>query len=75
MLIPQTAVEDEQIGPYADRLRDQAVVTGREAVERGKTVARRAAEDAKETAVSAGRDQAQGLQRSTAKRAGTFTDN
>jgi hypothetical protein len=44
MAIPSTKIEDERIGPAADRIKEQAMETGQEALERGKHVARDAAE-------------------------------
>jgi hypothetical protein len=73
LLIPQTSIEDEQLGPIADRVRDEAVATGREALQRGKSVARKATDSAKETATAAGRDQAQALSRSGSRRAKSVT--
>src|SRR5918999_3774495 len=53
MLIPSTRVEDERIGPMADQVKEKAVETGQEAVDRGKEVASQAADSAKETAQEA----------------------
>ena len=39
MLVPSTRVEDERIGPVADQVKEKAVETGQEAVQRGKDVA------------------------------------
>ena len=49
MLVPSTRVEDEKVGPMADRVKEQAKETGQEALERGKEVAQEAAQSAKET--------------------------
>jgi ElaB/YqjD/DUF883 family membrane-anchored ribosome-binding protein len=57
MLVPATRVEDERLGPMADDLKERAVETGQEALERGKQVAQDAAETVKES----GREQADGL--------------
>jgi ElaB/YqjD/DUF883 family membrane-anchored ribosome-binding protein len=59
MLVPSTRMEDERIGPMADQLKEKAMETGQEAVERGKDVAQQAAESARETAQEAGRQQAE----------------
>lgn len=64
MLVPSTKVEDEKIGPMADQVKERAMETGQEAVERGKEVTRQAAETAQE----AGREQAEGLRDSTQQR-------
>lgn len=58
MAIPSTQVEDERIGPMADRVKDQARETGGEAMERGREVAQQAAESARETAREEGQRQA-----------------
>jgi len=56
-LIPQTRVENEQMGDVSDRLMDAAKSTAGEAVERGKQVAGEAATAAVETAKESGREQ------------------
>ena len=56
-LIPQTRVENEQMGDVSDRLMDAAKSTAGEAVERGKQVAGDAANAAVETAKESGREQ------------------
>jgi ElaB/YqjD/DUF883 family membrane-anchored ribosome-binding protein len=48
MLVPSSRVEDEKLGPMADRVKEQAKETGQEALERGKHVAEQAVETAKE---------------------------
>jgi hypothetical protein len=45
MLVPSSRVEDERLGPMADRVKEQAKETGQEALERGKQVAQAAAEE------------------------------
>jgi hypothetical protein len=50
MLVPSSRVEDEKLGPVADRVKEQAKETGQEALERGKQVAKSAAETAGEEA-------------------------
>jgi len=61
MLIPSTRVEDRTLGP----VKQQALETGQEALERGKDVAQQAAESAMETAKEAGQEQAQEMSQST----------
>ena len=56
MVIPSTKVEDERIGPVADKVKDQARETGQEALERGKAVAQDAAETVREHAQEAASD-------------------
>jgi hypothetical protein len=60
-LLPQTRVENEQMGEMSDRLTDAAKDTADEAVERGKRVAREAAGAAVETAKESGREQGEEL--------------
>jgi gas vesicle protein len=50
MLIPSTEVENEQLGPLADQVKEQAKQTGQEALERGKQVAQETAQTATESA-------------------------
>jgi hypothetical protein len=59
MLLPSTRVEDEKVGPIADQMKEKAVETGQEAVERGKEVAGQVTEQAVETAKEAGQEQAE----------------
>jgi len=72
MALPSTRIEDEQVGPMADKVKQRAAETGQEALERGKQVAQDAAETAsesaqeaaqnvKETVQESGRDQAEQL--------------
>jgi Protein of unknown function (DUF3618) len=60
-LIPQTRVENEQMGEMSDRLTEAAKETAGEAAERGKQVAQEAASAAVETAKQSGREQSQEL--------------
>jgi len=53
MAIPSTRVEDEQLGPIADQVKEQAKQTGQEALERGKQVAQETAQAASESAKQA----------------------
>jgi hypothetical protein len=55
MLIPSTRIEDERVGPIADQVKEKAMETGQEAMERGKEVAGQVAEQATETAKEADR--------------------
>jgi hypothetical protein len=56
-VLPQTRIENEQMGEISDRLIETARETGREALERGTDVAQEAAAAAVETAKESGRDQ------------------
>jgi gas vesicle protein len=58
-LAPRTRVEDEKLGPMADQVKEQAMETGQEALERGKQVAQEAASTAKDEAQAQGREVAQ----------------
>jgi len=64
MMLPSTRIEDERVGPVADQVKEKAVETGQEAVERGKDVAGQVAEQAKETAQQAGQEQAEEMKSS-----------
>ena len=48
MLVPSSRVEDEKLGPVADKVKEQAKETGQEALERGKQVAQSAADTVSE---------------------------
>ena len=61
LLAPSTRVEDEHIGPMADEVKSTAADAGREAIERGKEVARESGEAAVETAKERGREESQEL--------------
>jgi gas vesicle protein len=56
MLIPSTKLEDEQLGPVADQVKEQVKQTGQEALERGKQVAQETAETATESVKQAASD-------------------
>jgi hypothetical protein len=60
-LVPQTRVENQQMGEMSDRLMDAAKSTAGEAVERGKQVAGEAVGEAVESAKESGREQGQEL--------------
>lgn len=64
-LLPSTRIEDEQVGPLADTVKETAVETGQEALDRGKDVAGQIVEQAVEDAKDAGQDALE-----TAKEAG-----
>jgi hypothetical protein len=49
MLIPGTRIENEQVGPVADQVKEQVKQTGQEALERGKQVAQETAQTATES--------------------------
>ena len=61
MLVPKTRIEDEKIGPIADSVKEKAVETGQEALDRGKQVAQDAAQSAQETVKESGQQHAQEL--------------
>ncbi|HEY8581602.1 MAG TPA: hypothetical protein VIL49_01600 [Capillimicrobium sp.] len=65
MLIPETKVEHEKLGPVADQVKDQVKQTGQEALEHGKQVAQETAQAAtqaaKDTAQESGQQHAQDL--------------
>ena len=60
-LLPQTRVENEQMGELSDRMIDVAKDTASEAVERGKQVAQEAVGSAVDTAKESGREQGEEL--------------
>jgi gas vesicle protein len=65
MLIPSTRVEDKQLGPIADQVREQLKQTTQEAVERGKHVAQETVQTAAESAKQAVSDITEQAQEST----------
>jgi hypothetical protein len=69
LAVPSTRVEDERIGPVADQIKDKAVETGQEAVERGREVVQQTAESAADTAREAGQEQAQEMRGSVQDKA------
>jgi gas vesicle protein len=69
MLMPSTRIEDERVGPIADQVKEKAIETGQEAVERGKEVAGQVTEQAVETAKEAGQEQAEELRSSAQQNA------
>jgi gas vesicle protein len=75
MLLPSTKIEDERVGPLADQVKETAVDTGKEALDRGKEIAGEVAEqavegvkevgqEAVETAKESGQEQAEKLKES-----------
>jgi vacuolar-type H+-ATPase subunit H len=69
MLVPSTKVEDEKLGPVADQVKQQAVDTGQEALERGKQVAGEAAQSALDTAKERGQEHGEELKESARENA------
>jgi gas vesicle protein len=69
MLLPSTRMEDEKVGPIAEEVKEKAIETGQEAVERGKDVAGQVAEQAAETAQEAGQEQAEQMKKSVSSNA------
>jgi hypothetical protein len=54
MMLPSSRIEDEKVGPIADQVKETAIETGQEALERGQEVASQVAEQAVEGAKEAG---------------------
>jgi gas vesicle protein len=55
MMLPSSKLEDERVGPLSDQVKETAVDTAEEAVDRGRRVATQVAEQAVEEAKEAGR--------------------
>jgi hypothetical protein len=70
LLVPSSRVEDEKLGPAADRVKDQAKETGQEALERGKQVAQSAAQSAADTVSEEGQKHGERLVDSAKENAG-----
>jgi ElaB/YqjD/DUF883 family membrane-anchored ribosome-binding protein len=70
MLIPSSRVEDEKLGPMADRVKDQAKETGQEALERGKEVA----QSAVDTVTEEGQKHGERLAESAKESAGSIRE-
>jgi len=70
MLVPSSRVEDEKLGPVADRVKEQAKETGQEALERGKQVAQSAAQSAADTVSEEGQKHGEQLADSAKENAG-----
>ena len=73
MLVPSSRVEDEKLGPTADKVKEQAKETGQEALERGKQVAQSAAQSAADTASEEGQKHGEQLAESAKQSAGSVT--
>jgi gas vesicle protein len=58
---PSTRVEDEQLGPVADQVKDRVKETGQEALDRGKQVAQEVASSAADTAKQRAQEHGQDL--------------
>jgi ElaB/YqjD/DUF883 family membrane-anchored ribosome-binding protein len=71
MLVPSSRVEDEKLGPMADRVKEQAKETGQEALERGKEVAQSAAQSAADTVSEEGQKHGEQLAESAKESAGS----
>jgi ElaB/YqjD/DUF883 family membrane-anchored ribosome-binding protein len=69
LVVPTSRVEDEKIGPVAEKVREQVKETGQEALDRGRQVAQQAASSAADTAREAGREHAEQLRDSAQERA------
>ena len=54
MMLPSSKIEDDRVGPIADQVKEAAVETGQEALDRGREVAGQVAEQAVEGAKEAG---------------------
>jgi ElaB/YqjD/DUF883 family membrane-anchored ribosome-binding protein len=74
MLVPSSRVEDEKLGPMADRVKEQAKETGQEALERGKEVAQSAAQSAVDTASEEGQKHGERLADSAKDSAGALRE-
>jgi hypothetical protein len=72
MLVPSSRVEDEKLGPMADRVKEQAQETGQEALERGKDVAQSAAQSAADTVSEEGSRHGEQLAESAKESAGAI---
>jgi gas vesicle protein len=73
MLVPSSRVEDEKLGPMADKVKDQAKETGQEALDRGKQVAQSAAQSAADTVSEEGQKHGEQLAESAKESAGSVT--
>jgi gas vesicle protein len=74
MLVPSSRVEDEKLGPTADRVKEQVKETGQEALERGKQVAQSAAQSAADTASEEGQKHGERLADSAKESAGSLRE-
>ena len=69
LALPSTRVEDEKLGPVSTQVKDQAMETGQEALERGKDVAQQAVQSAKETAQQSAQEHGEELKQSAQQKA------
>jgi gas vesicle protein len=53
LMVPSTRVEDERLGPIADQVKEKAIETGQEALDRGKQVVQETAQTAADAAQEA----------------------
>ena len=67
MLIPESRVEHEKLGPMADQVKDQIRETGQEALEHGKQVAQDTVQAAKDTVQESAGEHAEELKGSAAE--------
>jgi hypothetical protein len=74
LAIPSTKVEDEKLGPVADRVKEQAKETGQEALDRGKEVAQSAAQSAADTVSEEGRKHGEELAESAKENAASVRE-
>jgi gas vesicle protein len=74
LAVPTSSVEDEKLGPMADRVKDQAKETGQEALDRGKEVAQSAAQSAADTVSEEGRKHGEELAESAKENAGSVRE-
>jgi hypothetical protein len=74
-LLPQTRIENQQMGEMSDRMTDAAKDTAGEAVERGKQVAQDAVGAAVDTAKESGREQSEELTSTLKERTQEQTTN
>ena len=70
LLVPSSRVEDEKLGPMADRVKEQAKETGQEALERGKEVA----QSAVDTVTEEGQKHGERLAESAKESAGSIRE-
>jgi hypothetical protein len=61
LAVPTSRVEDERLGPFADRIKEQVSEVGHESLEHGKEIAQAAAQSAVDTAQEQAREHGQEL--------------
>jgi ElaB/YqjD/DUF883 family membrane-anchored ribosome-binding protein len=74
LLLPSSRVEDEKLGPAADRVKEQAKETGQEALVRGKEVAQSAVQSAADTVSAEGQKHGERLADSARESAGSLRE-